>query len=247
MEVLDTLIRQWFDQWGELFHFVHTDTMFIFRRLSRREYKSALKIEDTCERDEEVAKLCVLWPQGWQCTDESIAGTATVLCSEILRVSGCGGNLRERMESLSKFVSSDLETQMETLIEYTFGGDGNFRKYKDWSYEELFQAYWRAKWIMEAEGKQTNMVGTQNNPQLNDKQRVAALQRARIMERREQIHPSEDTGDTSLSVLGEDGQKLSLDSAVSAYASGPAALQNMAEAMKKHRKYNMQQALRKKN
>lgn len=74
------------------------EDIFIFRSLSRYEYKQIVSIKnlDPLMREEIICETCVLWPAGinWQSIADMPAGTAAVVSEFILDKSGFTKNIR---------------------------------------------------------------------------------------------------------------------------------------------------------
>ena len=144
----EALIQEWIKRWGKLFTFTHGGVAYWYRQLTRREYRLLRGIEDELERDEQLVETCLLWPPDWTVAAhlDSPAGDIEVLASEIRVASGCS-DLRATSDEYRTVVGTDIEMQMEATIDYVFGGGANFRRYTDWSYDQLFDTYARAEWV----------------------------------------------------------------------------------------------------
>lgn len=144
---LEELLPTWLAEHGSLFRFDHCDESYFYRRLSRREYRLALMIEEEYERSDQVVETCLLWPQGWLAADHQgdPAGIIEAIATAILRDSGCADLQATKRQYEANM--ANLEVQMESVIEHIFGGGGDFSKYQDWSYDQLFDSYARACWV----------------------------------------------------------------------------------------------------
>jgi hypothetical protein len=91
-ENLDKLIPQWKAQYGKIFKNNIDDNEFvIWRPIKRKEYKELLNEGadvDLMDKQEDIAKLAVLYPADAETLIDSRAGLATVLSEEILKYSG---------------------------------------------------------------------------------------------------------------------------------------------------------------
>ena len=144
----DAELEQWIQRYGRIYSFAHGGVGYWYRQLTRREYRLLLTLEEETVREEELVESCLLWPPGWSVDDhlDEPAGDIHVLAGQILGVSGCV-DLKKTWDAHRASVSSELEAQMESTIDHVFGGGGNFRRYQDWSYDQLFEAYARAEWV----------------------------------------------------------------------------------------------------
>ncbi len=66
--------------------------IFIWRGLSRREFKEVMQIEeaDAMYREEKICDICVLWPENYEFveSDDIQAGTPTIIAEQIMAKSG---------------------------------------------------------------------------------------------------------------------------------------------------------------
>jgi hypothetical protein len=174
----DEELREWIKEYGHVYHVLVDDCLYFFRRLTRREYQLVLQIDDECERSDEVCETCMLWPKDFKVDDAGPAGTPEVLCEHILKASGCV-NLRETQLAYATNIATDIESQMEAIIDHAFGGSGNFARYKDWSHDQLCDAFAKAKFITE------NIMGRPIN--LEDDQKPQKRRRRSLSDRPDEI------------------------------------------------------------
>jgi hypothetical protein len=104
-------------------------------------------IPNQAEREDQVVETCVLWPD-WKSEEhlDEPAGVVQALCDEILRVSGVGDPVTILAQHEER-VASNVEAQMEAVVEHVFGGGGNFARYQDMSPDEFYDTYSRAAFI----------------------------------------------------------------------------------------------------
>jgi hypothetical protein len=93
----DAKIQELKKQWGKIFMTKIGDDVFVWRKLRRKEYVDLMvnteKLDDDMDvkmfkRQEEIAKLCVLYPENIDELIEENCGIATVLSDEIILRSG---------------------------------------------------------------------------------------------------------------------------------------------------------------
>ena len=91
-ENLAKLIPEWKAKYGNIFkNTVNENEFVIWRVVKRKEYKELLDSQeqiDLLDRQEAISKLAILYPENVDEFIESMAGLATVLSEEILRLSG---------------------------------------------------------------------------------------------------------------------------------------------------------------
>ena len=162
----DEQLEEWFKKYGALFRVQVLDRWFLFRYLTRREYRLLLMMDDEIERADRLCETVILWPPNYKVLDEDPAGLAESLSKEVLRQSGFADDMKERFESHHKMVADNIEPQMEAIIEYVFGNNGGkFDYYQDWSHEQLFESYQRALWILQVvEAKEHLATKPQEKP-----------------------------------------------------------------------------------
>lgn len=85
------------DEWKNLYGQVYMtelddDDTFIWRVLSRREFKEVMKLEevDALYREEKVCEHCIIWPENYSFNEINggKAGVPTVLSEQIMEKSG---------------------------------------------------------------------------------------------------------------------------------------------------------------
>jgi hypothetical protein len=86
-------IDEWKQNYGQIFMTeVDDEDAFIWRALSRKEFKDIIKVDnaDLLYREERVCNACILWPESYKFTDltDGKAGIPTVLAEQIMDKSG---------------------------------------------------------------------------------------------------------------------------------------------------------------
>lgn len=94
-EDLELLIPKWKAEYGKVYkNFINDKEFVIWRPIKRKEYKALLENKDSYEnndvlsRQEEFAKIAILYPSDVDEIINSRAGIATLLSEEILKYSG---------------------------------------------------------------------------------------------------------------------------------------------------------------
>ena len=160
-EPSNEMLESWFKKYGALFRIEILDKWYLFRYLTRREFKFLLMIEDEGVRQDELCETVVLWPPNFSILPTDKAGISESISKEVLKVSGFGTDVDQRFKQYEENITGNIEPQMEAVIEYVFGSNGGkFDQYQDWSQEEIFDTYQRAMWILRTvEAKQHLVAG----------------------------------------------------------------------------------------
>lgn len=87
------LVEKWKSQYKAIYLTeFDEDTVFIWRSLSRKEYKDVMKIDnaDQFYREERICEKCVLWPQGYSFLSmgSGKAGVPSFIAEQIMDKSG---------------------------------------------------------------------------------------------------------------------------------------------------------------
>lgn len=84
------MVDKWKGEYGQVFATPYDDVTFVWRTISRSEYKQHIaRIRDWLDREEEVCEVAVLWPKNFNFKDgEAKAGYAALISENILDASG---------------------------------------------------------------------------------------------------------------------------------------------------------------
>lgn len=142
------LIKQAKVEFGEVFLAEVEDQQFIFRLLTRKEYKEILQISDDKDMAEElICQLSVIHPSNLNFA-KGEAGLPSLLAPHIVNESGFGDmqkshyyfdSYRMRMES--------FEMQAEAAIQAAFPQISE-EDMQDWTVEKLMRTLAKAEWIL---------------------------------------------------------------------------------------------------
>lgn len=144
-------IEKWKDEYGDIFITEINDTHFIFRGLSRAEFKKSLAYyEDDYERAEYVARLCVLDPIDVDYSDDINAGIPETLAKEILECSGLLEGKALVDELLNKYTKemSTLDGQMPVVIAEVFN-QYTIEEIDKWPLEKMISYFCKARWALQ--------------------------------------------------------------------------------------------------
>jgi hypothetical protein len=230
-EITDEQYAIWLDRYGAIFMFHHLGENYIYRRLSRREYKAVLAIENELDRTEEVVQSCLLYPANWRANSKEVqyglAGIPEAICEQILKASGAI-EMSQVLTGYKNIVSSEVEAQMESVIDHVFAGGARFGKYQDWSHDQLFEAYARAEWILINIGGKQIQAQQQQTPAEAKPRPIRSKEE--LQARREElqrIHEEQMKGSAA---------KTGVDGLIDSFSSGQMALRPMTEVVQKYEK-----------
>lgn len=143
-------IAEWKDQYQAIYMSEIEDVHFIWRGLTRAEYRKALELyEDDYDRAEYVCKVCVLEPLDVDYSDEIYAGFPETLAEQILVESGFTADDSKIKELTRKYDEemNRFENQVSCVIAEVFS---NFTidEIDNWSMEKTLWYFARAKWTL---------------------------------------------------------------------------------------------------
>lgn len=149
-EELKEQLREWKKQYQGVYMTNIDDIIFVWRGLTRAEYREALALyDDDYERAEYVCEVCVLDPADVDYTTDIYAGIPDTLAAEILTESGFGTDdskikslTREYDEEMNRFDNQISCVIKEVFTEFTMDDIDNF------SMEKTLWYFARAKWIL---------------------------------------------------------------------------------------------------
>jgi hypothetical protein len=144
-------MEKWKDQYQAVFATEINDIWFVWRELSRAEYKKAMEYyEDDYDRAEYVSRMCVLDPEGFDFSDEEYAGIPEVLVQNILQESGFAEGTNKLKQLMNKYEQEmqSFENQISCVIVECFP-HLNIETVENWSMEKTLWYFSRAKWMLE--------------------------------------------------------------------------------------------------
>lgn len=141
---------QWKDKYWSLYYVEIEGYEFLFRELSRSEYKKGVRLydDDTEELEEYICRLCILEPEGFD-FENCIAGIPTSLANMILFESGFTedtGKLATYMEKYEAEMTT-LDNQISCIIKEAFP-EKDIEEIENWPMEKTIWYYSRAKYIL---------------------------------------------------------------------------------------------------
>lgn len=143
-------IRKWKEAYQGVYITEVSDVVFIWRGLTRAEYRKALELyDDDYERAEFVCETCVLDPADVSYSNEIYAGIPETLAENILRESGFdsdGAKYKELTRHYDQEMNR-LDNQISCVIAEAFPYY-RIEEIDNWSLEKTLLYFSRAKWIL---------------------------------------------------------------------------------------------------
>lgn len=143
----DTL-RKFKEKYGSVYFTEFETQTFIWRTLTRAEFKNALALyEDDSDKEEYVCSLCVLWPENFDYAGNN-GGYATFLCKEIIYGSSFGPDGRALQQlKLLRDTMEDFDKQAPIIIATAFP-QYKLEEIDDWNMETMLERLAQAEWAL---------------------------------------------------------------------------------------------------
>jgi hypothetical protein len=135
-------------QWGRIYAIEILGTEFVWRPITRKEYKDicALDISDV-ELEELVCELCVLRPRNYDFSD-GYSGIATVLAAVIIDTSCLDNDSIRTLMSIYRDGIDNFDAQMDLVIFEGFRGKYSLEEIRSWTVEKSIAMFVQAEWIL---------------------------------------------------------------------------------------------------
>ncbi|AOQ24715.1 hypothetical protein MTAT_20600 [Moorella thermoacetica] len=149
---LERQLLEWSKQYGRLEYSEIAGQEFIWRLLTRGEYKRLVAAEmEPADKEELVCQTCVLFPQDYDFSS-CLAGIPTTLAREILEKSGFPYNgepnpLGKKMLDTFRAEMDVIDNQIDCVIVEAFPRL-TLEEVADWSLEKTMYYLSRAEWIL---------------------------------------------------------------------------------------------------
>lgn len=138
-------------EWGQIFEDEILGKIFIWRPLSRQEYKDIISLDISTEEQEElICQACILEPsiEEFKSFSGKYGLVATTLADMIIGTS-CLDN-ESIMSKLSAYRAQvqQFESQMDLVIFEGFSGRYSLEEIKSWPMEKAISYFAQAEWIL---------------------------------------------------------------------------------------------------
>lgn len=136
--------------YGHVFLLEFGGLEFIFRPLTRKEYKRITEqvYEDEFQAEEVICATATLHPEGYDFAGNGLAGIVKALSQRIIEVSGYATpDQQTQMLDHYRYEMNRFDTQAETIIALVFPGTTP-EEMQDWTQEKLINRLARAEWVM---------------------------------------------------------------------------------------------------
>lgn len=146
---MNALLREYKDKYTNVFAADIKDQQFIFRELTRKEYKRIIEETDGYTLEEAICTTAVLYPEAYDFSFTGGAGISKTLAIEIISMSGFT-NTEQQVEMLNHYRADmgNFESQAETVIQLVFPSVTE-EQMENWTQEVLMKRLARAEWIMQ--------------------------------------------------------------------------------------------------
>lgn len=157
----DLLVRNLSSQYENIFMTNIDDYIFIYKPLSRKDYKNIMQNinTDDIEKEDEVCKATILYPENidW---DEIDAGIPTTLFEEIMTNSFMNDKDPDSVANLIEAYREEMElldTQMTCIISEAFP-NYKLEEIEEWDMIKFCKMYSRAEWKLKNFRNMDNMM-----------------------------------------------------------------------------------------
>lgn len=203
----DLLVRDLMNEYGTIFLSNINDNVFIYKPLSRRDYKLILQNPSLMdiEKEDEVCRATVLWPEDidW---DEIEAGVPTALFEEILKNSFMDDTDPDSVAHLIEAYREEMElldTQMACIISEAFP-NYDIEDIESWDMIKFCKIFSRAEWKLRNFRSADNLVDVLDYIRSYDPEEETPIPNEQVQDqtpvqnnvRNEVINNREDTGRT---------------------------------------------------
>lgn len=148
-EDLKLIIAQAKAKFGEVYAAEVEDDLYIFRLLTRREYKEILMVADTEDMIQEIAcQIAVIYPQGLNFATGD-AGLPGLLAPHIIHESGFGSQEKpQEYLSMYRDYMTTFDAQAEATIQAAFPHITE-EEMEDWTVGRLMKSLAKAEWLLQ--------------------------------------------------------------------------------------------------
>lgn len=141
---------EWKNKYWNLYYVEIADQEFLFREISRLEYRQGLRLykDNPLALEEYICHLCVLEPEDYDFGD-CLAGIPTTLANLILHESGFTEDTGKFVEYLEKYRKEmeTLDNQMACVIKEAFP-ELSIEEIESWPMEKTIWYFTRAEYIL---------------------------------------------------------------------------------------------------
>lgn len=146
---ISELIDKFKEQYKNVYVQQFDRDIFIYRTLGRKEYSDIFIDEDLSDQDkeEEICKLCVLYPENFDYENCEEAGLPTELAAKIIENSYLSQENRTRALTFYRNEMYDLDNQINCLILAAFP-NFTLEEVENWDVVTACKYLSRAEWIL---------------------------------------------------------------------------------------------------
>lgn len=142
----DSEVLQWKEQWGSVFKGTVLDIEFIWRPLTRKEFKDISTLYDEDLIEELICTTCILAPD-YDFFDQEAMGTLPHALSDIIIANSCldSGSIKHTLKEYRRAIDT-FEHQMDLVIHEGFFGNYTMEDIQGWTMEKTLARFAQAEW-----------------------------------------------------------------------------------------------------
>lgn len=146
---LSKLIEKFKEEYKNIYLYQFEDQVFIYRSVGRKEYTD-LALKDTIgdeEKEEQLCKMCTLFPKDYDFENCEEAGLPTLLANEIIDNSYLSKENRDRVMAYYRHEMYNLDNQINCIILAAFP-QLKLEEIENWDVATANKYLSRAEWIL---------------------------------------------------------------------------------------------------
>lgn len=146
---ISKLIEKFKEEYKNIYLYQFEDTVFIYRSIGRKEYSDLALNESITDEDkeEEICKLCVLFPKDYDFENCEEAGLPTILANEIVENSYLSKENRDKVMAYFRHEMYNLDNQINCVILSAFP-HLKLEEVENWDVVTANKYFTRAEWIL---------------------------------------------------------------------------------------------------
>lgn len=145
---ISALLEDFKKKWRNIFIFQFEEKTFIYRAVGRKEYKNLVFADISNEdREEELCRICTLYPENFDFRNCDDAGLPTRLAEEIYKNSYLSAENRSKALTFYRSEMFDLDNQINCIINSAFP-HLKLEEIEEWDVLTASKYYSRAEWVL---------------------------------------------------------------------------------------------------
>ena len=145
---ISKLLEDFKKKWRNIFLFQFEEKTFVYRAIGRKEYKNLVFMDMSNEdREEELCRICTLYPENFDFRNCEDAGLPTRLAEEIYKNSYLSAENRSKALTFYRSEMFDLDNQINCIINSAFP-HLKLEEIEEWDVLTASKYYSRAEWVL---------------------------------------------------------------------------------------------------